>query len=202
MITDMSLFNDIDNALDIIRHGWCSNAKAHTLASVILATHPMSVVEIGIWAGRSLIPMAMAVQHVKVGKVTGIDAWSRDAATQGLDGANLQWWSSINYEDIYHQFIAALQRFSVSQVVEIHRAKSDDVKPPENIGLLHVDGGHTQQATRDVQRFACNVNRGGFCFMDDVGWTGGGVANAVSELQRLGFQKLFDLDTGGLFQRI
>lgn len=198
----MNLFDQIDEALDIIRHGWCSVEKAHTLASVILATHPMTVVEIGIWAGRSLIPMGMAVHHVKVGKVIGIDAWSKEAATVGLEGANLQWWQTVPYEDIYRQFINSLHRFGVSQVVEIHRSKSDDVQPPDNIGVLHVDGGHTIQAIRDVQRYACNVRRGGFCFMDDVGWTGGGVASAVNELERLGFQKLFDLDTGGLFQRV
>lgn len=198
----MNLFTQIDEALDIIRHGWCSVQKAHTLASVIVATRPSMIVEIGIWAGRSLIPMGMAVHHNKVGRVVGIDAWNREAATEGLEGANLQWWGSVNYEDIYNQFLSAVHRFGVSQVVEVHRSKSDSVTPPDNIGLLHIDGGHTAQAIRDVQRFACKVKRGGFCFMDDVGWTGGGVASAVGELQRLGFQKLFDLDTGGMFQRI
>lgn len=197
-----NLFTDIDEALNQIRHGWCSVEKAHLLASIIVATRPDVVLEVGIWAGRSLVPMAMAVHHVKNGKVVGIDPWSKDAATAGLDGANLQWWSTVPYEDIYNQFTSALKKFGVSQVVEIHRNNSDDVESPEEIGLAHLDGNHSEQAVKDVIRFCPQVKRGGFCFMDDVTWTGGGVTSAVLELEKLGFTKLFDMDTGGLFQRI
>jgi len=197
-----NLFAQIDDTLKHIPHGWCTPEKACAMASAILTMRPEVVLEIGIWAGRSLIPMAMAVHHVKQGKVIGIDPWSAEAATVGQEGANFQWWRDVPYEMIYNQFLKDVQRFGVSQVIEIHRKKSDDVDPPKNIGLLHVDGNHGPQAVRDVDRFAPNVRVGGLVFCDDIGWAGGGVSQSVEHLKHLGFEQLYTLDTGALFQRV
>lgn len=196
------LFNEIDEALNHIRHGWCTTEKAYTLASVILALKPEVVCEIGIWAGRSLIPMALAVRHNRIGKVIGIDPWSADASSSGMSGANLQWWSSVPHEDIYNHFISAVHKFGVSQVVDIRRAKSDDVDPPQNIGLFHCDGNHSDQAIRDIERFAPNVKAGGFVFCDDIQWDGGGVSKATHILDNLGFIEPYKLDTGAMYQRV
>lgn len=198
----MNLFTEIEETLKHIPHGWCTVEKAHGLASAILTLRPEIVLEVGVWAGRSLIPMAMAVHHVKQGRVIGIDPWSADAATVGQEGANLEWWKNVPYEIIYNQFVKDVQRFGVSQVVEVHRKKSDDVTPPEGIGLLHVDGNHGPQAIRDVERFAPKVRVGGLVFCDDIGWTGGGVSQATQRLLDMGFVQIHTLDTGAMFQRI
>lgn len=197
-----SLFTRIDEAIDLIGHGWCTKEKACVLASCVVATRPQVVLELGVWAGKSAIPLALAVQYNRVGKVIAVDPWSASASSEGMTGANLQWWSSVDHEDIYRHFIHAVGHFGVSQVLDIRRAKSDDVDPPSDIGLLHIDGNHSEQAVKDVDRFAPKVTPGGFCFCDDIHWTGGGVSKATQALQDLGFRELYKLDTGALYQRI
>lgn len=197
-----NLFSEIDEAVKLIGHGWCTQEKARVLASIIVATRPEVVVEIGVWAGKSAIPMAMAVHYNHVGKVIAIDPWNAQISSEGMTGANLQWWSSVDHNDIYNHFTHAVNHFGVSQVMDIRRCKSDDVEPPMNIGLFHCDGNHSEQAIRDVERFAPKVKTGGFCFCDDVQWDGGGVGKATQLLKDVGFIELYKLDTGALYQRI
>lgn len=205
----MSLFSDIESALNSkeLKEGWCTYSKAEVLAACILTTRPNVVVEIGVWAGRSLIPMAMACKYVGNGVVIGIDPWSKEASIEGLEGANLEWWSNVApHEWIYGEFQKALDKFNVRNNVTIHRMKSDDFTPPEHIGLLHVDGSHTVQALRDVTRYCPCVEQGGFCFMDDISWVTSSAANTVDQIKSYGFVERFRfntaLDNGALFQRL
>jgi len=201
----MNLFQQIESALvsNDLREGWATYDKAELLASTILALRPSIVCEVGIWAGRSLVPMALACKKVGKGIVVGIDPWEREASVEGLTGANLEWWATrAPHEYIYQEFMKALKAFDVESVVQIHRKKSDDVEPPLSVGLLHLDGNHSAQAVKDVDRFAPNVILGGFCFMDDIHWIDGGVTQAVENLKTLGFVELFKVDTGAFFQRV
>lgn len=196
------IFEEIDDAVKSIRHGWCTYEKARVLASAIVATRPNVVVEIGVWAGRSLIPMAMALRYNTTGRALAIDPWNAQISSEGMTGENLKWWSSVDHEDIYNHFTFFVNHYGLSNIVEIKRCKSNDVEPPESIGLFHCDGNHSEQAVTDVNRFASKVVIGGFCFCDDIHWTGGGVSMAVEALTNLGFKELFKLDTGAMFQRV
>ena len=42
--------------------GWCTRHKASVMMDLIFWTKPKVVVEIGVWGGKSLIPMAFAVK--------------------------------------------------------------------------------------------------------------------------------------------
>jgi predicted O-methyltransferase YrrM len=42
--------------------GWCTKAKASVLMDIILKTKAETIVEIGVWGGKSLIPMACALR--------------------------------------------------------------------------------------------------------------------------------------------
>lgn len=185
-------------------HGWCTEAKAHALATSILGLRPEIVVEIGVWSGRSLIPMAMALKEVGSGRIIGIDPWSKEASIEGQKDVHLQWWNEVDHEKIYQVFYLQVQLQSLNEFVEIMRKRSDDVTELDMarigvIDLLHIDGNHSEQAVRDVNKFASKVRNGGLCFMDDVNWHG--VGNAVEALQNLGFIRLYNMDTGAMFQR-
>jgi hypothetical protein len=111
----------------------------------------------------------------------------------------------VDLERIYRDFVSAVGRLRLDEFVVPVRAKSDDVAPQISIDLLHVDGAHTDQATRDVRRFANNIRIGGLCFMDDIDWTNGSgttVKTAVAELHSMGFVELYKVGTGALFQRV
>ena len=74
-------------------------------------------------------------------------------------------------------------------------------KVPEQIGLLVVDGNHGEQSIRDVQRWAPNVTRSGYVYMDDLNWSGGAVQEAERLLLKMGFVPLWPRDEGAFYQR-
>lgn len=187
-------------------HGWCDATKAILLCEEIEMMDARLVVEIGVFAGRSLIPMAMMMRALgNGGKVVGIDPWSAQASTEGYTGQNAAWWSEVvNHDQIYGGFMRSLETEGVVGQVEIIRKKSDEVEPMQGIDLLHVDGQHTEQAIRDVDRFARNVRRGGICCMDDIDWSNDGkrdVARAADHLKAIGFSEKFPIGTGAMFVR-
>jgi hypothetical protein len=181
--------------------GWCTPEKGNDLALAVLKTRAQVVVEIGVFYGSSLLPMAMACDAQQQGVVWAIDPWEKAAASEGYDKVNADWWSSVDHESVYQTFLAHLKAQGVEKYVKVVRAKSNDVEPPENISVLHIDGLHTDQAVLDAERFATNVALNGFCFCDDITWSSGGPARAVEKLLAMGFTKLFERGTGAMFQR-
>ena len=181
--------------------GWCSVEKANDLALAVIKLRSSVTVEIGVFGGRSLLPMALAHAEQDHGGVWAIDPWQAAASVEGYDPVNAEWWSRVNHEALYQQFLGHLKAHGVEKFVKIVRGKSDNVTPPEVIDVLHLDGQHTDQTVRDVERFASRVRPDGFVFVDDIHWSGGGVERGVARLLTMGFTQIFVRDTGAMFQR-
>lgn len=185
--------------------GWTEVEKAQRLTAMVLALKPELSVEIGVYGGRSLLALAFGHKANAYGAVLGIDPFTNEAACEGYAGENLKSWQAVPFDTIYKGLTETLRREGVQNVVLLVREKSDNVTPPAKIDLLHLDGQHTDQASRDVGRFAPNVRVGGLCVVDDTGWTNDGdapVQRAVELLLVFGFVKLYDLGTGAVFQRV
>lgn len=180
---------------------WCDIHKAHTLAALVLSTRPRVVVEIGVWLGGSALPMLIAMRENGVGRTTVIDPWSQQASVIGETPTNAAWWGKVDHERAFKRFKERLIKHRVESICEIQRARSDDAIVPESIELIHVDGNHTDQAVRDVDRFLPHVKLGGFAVMDDVAWIGDGVVRAVAHAELLGFESLYSLGSGLVMQR-
>src|ERR1700683_5195449 len=97
----MTLHDKISESLSINPHGWCSVEKAHILAGCVTSMGGGTVVEIGVYTGRSFLPMALAVKHCGKGIAIGIDAWNPEVAAEGEDKANAQWWK----ETVPHDWV-------------------------------------------------------------------------------------------------
>ena len=197
-----NLFDRITAWLEATKNDWCKPIKAHALAASVIALRPDIVVEIGIFRGGSFVPMAMALKEVGKGIAVGIDPWSAQASIEGQIPVNAAWWGNLDYNVIYKDFMAQINQIGLSDAVRIERKKSDDARVPDRIDLLHIDGNHSDQAIRDVERFGTSVRVGGLCFMDDIHWDGGGVERACDRLIKMNFVKLYDLVDGAMFQRI
>jgi predicted O-methyltransferase YrrM len=157
------------------------------------------VVEIGVWAGRSLVPMALALKALNKGKIIGIDPWDAKASIEGMTGENLKWWQEVDHEKIFQQCCDWLTRAGINLFVDIHRCRSDQFQPPPQIDILHIDGCHGEKAScYDVDKYADKVRVGGLLFMDDVLWA----RKATDKLAGLGFVELYKMDTGSMYQRI
>jgi len=191
-------------------HGWCSIEKACALAGLVLAMKPQIVVEIGTFGGKSFLPMVMALQHLGSGRAVGIDPYSKEASAAEEIGENATWWGNLDHESVMNQFLAFVKSFGLDSYVHLIRQKSDDVEPPTNMDILHIDGSHTGQAVRDAERYGPRVRLGGIAVADDTRWVGGGVLRAMDTLEDLGFTQLYIIrkssaessDDWAMFQRV
>ncbi len=193
-----------------ITDGWCPFEKAQQLAMAVMVLRPTTVLEVGVFAGKSLIPMAIACREVGHGTVIAVDPWSADASKEGYDAANAKWWGDCDHDLIFHKFRTIVAELRLEEIVKIERMKSNDYHPPKNLDIFHCDGQHSEQALTDVKRFAPHVRIGGLVVMDDMSWTMDGiphVAIAVEQLLKLGFDKISHTKIEGqgewaFFQRV
>lgn len=195
------LFARVDLARDP-GDSWCSPEKAATLAAIVVALRPSIAVEIGVWRGASVIPILLAMDHVEHGRAIAIDPWNPAASVTDEIPANAKWWGTQDHDRALADFKRRIDHEGVADRCEIIRARSDDAQPPDAIDLLHVDGSHTQQAVRDVERFASRIGVGGVLVMDDLAWDGDGVRNAHELALRMGFRDLYPLGTGVVMRRV
>lgn len=186
----MNLFDTIAAHIPSM-HGWASLEKANTLAAITLALRPRVACEVGIWGGRSLVPVALALKEIGAGVIIGIDPYSKEASAKNMTGANLEWWSKVDHEAMKQYFLQQVKKHALVDYVDFEHMTSDEYTPPAVIDQLHVDGSHSDQAVKDIQRYAANVRVGGIAVLDDITWDGGGVGRAIEEIQKLGFIELY-----------
>lgn len=184
-------------------HGWCTPEKAETIAQHILTERPRVAVEIGVYAGRSLLAIALSMHCNNQGIVIGIDPWESSASVKGWenDDANTQWWGNLDHNLIYEKCREYVATMRVTNHVRLIKTTSDIVAPileaanqvagGEIVNFLHIDGNHSvEQSMRDVQSYLPLVSHGGIVCFDDVNWTSTTAAqeellNHCDEIQRL-----------------
>lgn len=79
--------------------GWCSSEKALLMMDVIKENKCQYCVEIGVFSGMSLLPIAKTLQYNGQGEVFAIDAWNASEATKGFNTSdpNYTWWSQLDF---------------------------------------------------------------------------------------------------------
>lgn len=183
--------------------GWCTPEKAQALAALIIGYRPKVVLEIGVFGGSSFFPMAMAMSHLGEGIVIGCDPWDKNVAIAAqVEQESRDWWHDCDLEAIHKDFIQRISAWGLNDFCVIERLQSKFLRPPANMGLLHVDGAHNDESVRDVVRFAYSVVRGGFVVLDDLGWIGGGVSRAEARLLQMNYVKLYNIGTGAVYQKL
>ena len=184
--------------------GWTTAETAKVLASCIVALRPTVCIELGVFGGRSCIPVAMALREVGRGTIICVDPWSAQASVQGMPKAHADWWGRQEMHDqVYARFMKAVRDLGLLEVIKVKRAKSDDIPVPENIGYLAIDANHGAQAERDFARFTPSVKIGGLLWADDLDWDGGHVQKAADRIMSGGFDLLYRIgEHGAIFQRV
>lgn len=156
--------------------GWCTREKAQRIYELVINHKPSQVVELGVFAGRSLIPMALGLVANQKGKITGIDPWCKNASTENYDeqDANHKWWNSLDHELIFNRFVASLTQHQVQDVTSYIRSTSRECHhqfATESIDILHQDGNHSETIScEEIELYADKVRSGGVWIMDDTNW--------------------------------
>jgi hypothetical protein len=177
-------------------HGWASPEKCCTLAALVLAVKPKLSLEIGVWGGRSLLPMAIAHKAVG-GVVIGVDPWNAEESARDEFPDSAEWWAKQDHQKIFEYCQRMIKLVDVGKQVQLMRERSDDILPPGDIGVFHCDGSHMEAATRDAMRFCPNIIPGGYAVFDDIGWTGGAVLRALDWAEQNGFKEVYRVTENG-----
>jgi predicted O-methyltransferase YrrM len=152
--------------------GWCTREKALVLIDLLLEIRPQVVLEVGVFGGKSLIPMAFALQFNRKGKIIGIDPWDSQKSIEGQTIEHAEWWLSIDHEAILQDLINKISEHKLGNYIELIRSTSIDatIKTRE-IDVLHIDGNHSDQTSYiDVTKWVPYVKKGGLIIFDDLDW--------------------------------
>lgn len=184
------------NFIEVLQHipeGWCGADKAEHLFDLTLQSGCTMSLELGVFGGRSLIPIAMAHKEAGRGFVLGVDSWSRAASLEGTnDQANAEWWASLNYSSIYKSCTDAIDHFNLNDVCGTVRMKSlifGTLIANDSVSLLHQDSNHSEEVTcAEVMMFAPKIMKGGIWVSDDSNWST--VKPSLKMLEGFGFDML------------
>ncbi len=159
-----------------VEHGWTSVDRGLEMAEMILDWNfikPLRCVELGVFAGKSLIPMALAIRAKGNGILFGVDPWRTEPCLEGENEANKEWWSKVDLDEIHTDLMSHIWRLGLQSHAIIIRARSQDVWSLFQFGIqfLNVDGCHSEVAScRDVELYIPLVESGGYVFLDDADW--------------------------------
>ena len=187
--------DDLDDSIDTVLprlEGWCTPRKAHWLAALVRQNQALRIGEIGVYGGRSLLPMALAARQVPGASVWAVEPWSNDIAVAlPTDEANDQWWREVDMAKIKRGFFEAVQGCGLTSTIKILELPSNlahtvfQQEPTFRFDLLHIDGSHAEaQALADVKSWLPMVAPGGIIVLDDIGWDS--VAKARDHLRAVG----------------
>jgi hypothetical protein len=160
-------------------HGWCSPQKAFLMADYIVNFKLKLAVEIGIFGGKSLVPVAHAIKFIGGGDAYGIEPWSNAVATETITNeANDQWWAALDMKVVKKSFYSHIVAHDLTDVVKVIEISSDEAvkifseaRFRGKIEMLHIDGAHSEeQAVRDVTHWLPLIKAGGIIILDDIQW--------------------------------
>ena len=175
----------VDTAIDLLfpaLHGWCPPEKAKRMARLVLeASSPLScpvhAVELGVFGGRGVIAMGLAVRHGLGGKgtVLGIDPFSAAASLEGTNAkVDQEWWAKLDYAMILKSAREGIAKAGLEDVVKLEIARSQDVVgrvEDGSVDVLHQDSNHSQEIScYEVETWTAKMRSGGFWIFDDIDW--------------------------------
>ena len=156
--------------------GWCSPEKALNFIDLVLEVKPQAYVEIGVFGGSSLFPVASTLKFLNQGVIYAIDPWNMTENLRhfdpALDPANFTWWKALNYDSIYNSYQKMLKRYEIQDYcITLKMTSEAAVTRIENIDILYIDGGHSEGAfLTDVSLYLPKVRSGGYIWMNDTLW--------------------------------
>jgi hypothetical protein len=155
--------------------GWCSGEKALQFIDLVLTERPLIWVEIGVFGGASLFPVASVFKILGEGTVIGIDPWDKIECIKYFDPIkdriHLHWWGNLDLNHICMSYLTQMCQYGLDRYCTTIRETSEKaIHLIERIDVLHIDGNHSQYcSTQDVLLYLPKVREGGFIWMNDVG---------------------------------
>ncbi len=156
--------------------GWCSKEKAGHFIDLVFEVKPKVCVEIGVFGGSSLFPVASALKYLGEGIIYGIDPWDKLECIKYYDpienAADLQWWAKINLLYIYYSYLNMLRKHGLEEYCKTIKMTSEKAASQiDAIDILYIDGNHSEECSeQDVTLYLPKVRDGGYIWMNDTLW--------------------------------
>lgn len=158
--------------------GGSSLLKVLMLGELIVSQGLDRVVEIGVYRGKLMLPLARLMSRLGRGEVVGIDPYSAQAAVQRdveREGIDLVGWpDTVDWEGLHQEVLAAISHWGVEGHARLLRQRAEDAASSfaaAPIDILHVDGNHDRHAvTQDVELYLPYLRDSGYLVMDDITW--------------------------------
>jgi hypothetical protein len=189
-------------------HGWCTVSKAKYMANLVAVHQLKKSVELGVWGGRSLLPIALASKTVAGAQdPVGIDPYAKSACLEGTnDPANNDWWAKVPYEDMYRyasRLLGPAGPYGLSvQLLRTTSQNAVSLFADNSIDLLHQDSNHSEEVScAEVALWHNKVRPGGFWIQDDTDWQTTQKAQVVLE-KEFGYVPFHNGGTWRVFQRV
>ena len=192
------------NALKIFREtpGWCTLDKAKYLYELVTEHQPEVILEIGVFAGKSFLPMAKTAQEYG-GHAIGIEPFQAEPTLEGINPeTNDKWWSEIDYKQLEHDVEDRITHYKLEDTVKLIKKTSKEAlaEMPAKIGLIHQDSNHSEAVSLwETQHYAPLLTAGGFYILDDIDWSvDGQLTNekSIALLDKM-FKRVQWIDEGG-----
>ncbi len=164
--------------------GWCDPAKGLALAELVIAHKPAVCVEIGVFAGKSLLALAIGLREAGGGIVYGIDSWNNADSLVDTEPKDADWWKTQDLEAVYAECLGHVLKTKLACYIRLLR--TDSVTAAKVVGdaidLLHIDGCHSEwSSVSDVVLWLPKLRPGGYLVLDDVNWPSTQTAVRLSE---------------------
>jgi hypothetical protein len=156
--------------------GWCSKEKALHFIDLVLEVEPKICVEIGVFGGASIFPVASALKYLGKGVVIGIDSWERSECIKYYDPIEEQtdykWWGCLDFNYIYESYCSMLRRFSLNEYCITLKSTSEMAAfLIKDIDILFIDGNASEEVTTlDVQLYLPRLLSGGYIWINNAIW--------------------------------
>jgi len=187
-------------------NGWCDPSKANHIFDTVYSRNSKVCVELGVFAGRSLLAFALALaKRGTTGSVVyGIDAWAPEPAVENNDATNSSWWRNLDYKGIKQECEEVCQKLGLGKHVRLCHATTVDAYRlvKDSIDVLHIDGNHSRwDSVRDVTMWVDRVVEGGIVYLGDEDWA---TMSYAKELILMKCDKLTEIKTSnvcGVYQK-
>jgi predicted O-methyltransferase YrrM len=180
----LKLFDEVESVLNAVAidfGGGCSASKAHVIAYLISHFKSANALDIGVYRGRSFLPMCVAMRENGNGVAHAVDPWSKTEAVE-KDNHRLraeidQWIERLDFEAVYRSVVENVHAHGLDTFARIHRTTSRNAAAlfsslQISFDLIHIDGNHdTDAVLADVDTYLPLLAEGGICILDDISWT-------------------------------
>ncbi len=173
--------HSLESVLTTLKHveGWCTEHKATKLYELASSPDCALAVEIGIFEGKSLLPVASAFARKGTGVIYGVEPWDNAVAVEtATNNENDAWWNTEDLTAHKRKYLGHLRRMRLENHARLLEIPSDAAvavfQSPRYAGqidLVHVDGAHSvQQSVFDSAYWLKLLRRGGYLVLDDINW--------------------------------